>query len=92
MPPTSPTWPSLQPTAPQPPSYCNDCRDLDICRDPELQAGQRWACATCAQPYDMAAIEARLVKLLGARVREYALQDLQCVKCKQVVGGEGCGL
>jgi hypothetical protein len=40
----------------------------------------------------MAAIEARLVKLLGARVREYALQDLQCVKCKQVVGGEGCGL
>ncbi|GBF92637.1 hypothetical protein Rsub_05251 [Raphidocelis subcapitata] len=71
--------------------YCNDCRDLDLCRDPELQAGQRWACAACAQPYDMPAIEARLVKLLGARVREYVLQDLQCVKCKQVATEHLCG-
>lgn len=68
--------------------YCNDCRDLDLCRDPELQAGGRWACRACGQGYDMAALEARLVGLLGARVREYALQDLQCLKCKQV----RCGL
>lgn len=84
----------LCPSPSAPARYCNDCRDLDLCRDPELQ-GQRWACATCAQPYDMAAIEARLVKLLGARIREYVLQDLQCHKCKQVghveAGGGGGG-
>jgi hypothetical protein len=76
--------PTPAPPRPRARSYCNDCRDLDLCRDPELQAGQRWQCAACAQPYDMAAIEARLVKLLGARIKEYVLQDLQCHKCKQV--------
>jgi len=63
--------------------YCNDCRDLDLCRDPELQ-GSRWTCAACSQPYDMSSIEGRLVKLLGARIKEYILQDLQCHKCKQI--------
>ncbi|RVW54423.1 DNA polymerase epsilon catalytic subunit A [Vitis vinifera] len=34
-------------------SYCNDCRDLDLCRDSALLA-QEWRCAVpqCGQPYD----------------------------------------
>ncbi|GFZ17795.1 DNA polymerase epsilon catalytic subunit [Actinidia rufa] len=34
-------------------SYCNDCRDLDLCRDRALLA-QEWRCAVlqCGQPYD----------------------------------------
>ncbi|KIZ01562.1 DNA polymerase epsilon subunit 1 [Monoraphidium neglectum] len=41
----------------------------------------------------MAAVEARLARLLGARVKEYGLQDLQCHKCKQIATdhlGGGC--
>ena len=64
-------------------SYCNDCRDLDLCRDDEL-ARHRWNCRVCEQPYNQASLEQRLVLALQHRVREYQLQDLQCVRCKQV--------
>ena len=58
-------------------SYCSDCRDLDLCRDPDLAAG-RWACLTCAQPYDLQWIEGSLVSEVNERVRRYQLQDLKC--------------
>jgi sensor domain CHASE-containing protein len=32
----------------------------------------------------MAVIEGRLVGALQGRIKEYVLQDLTCVKCKQV--------
>jgi DNA polymerase epsilon subunit 1 len=64
-------------------SQCNDCRELDLCRDPALQEGS-WACPCCGGSYDAAAIEARLVAVLQSRVRDYALQDLVCKQCKQV--------
>lgn len=66
-------------------SFCNDCRDLDLCRDDEL-ARHRWNCRTCEQPYNQANLEQRLVMALQHRVREYQLQDLKCVRCKQVRG------
>lgn len=64
-------------------SNCNDCRELDLCRDPALQQGS-WACPCCGAEYDAGAIEARLVAALQGRVKEYVLQDLNCTQCKQV--------
>ncbi|GAX75625.1 hypothetical protein CEUSTIGMA_g3069.t1 [Chlamydomonas eustigma] len=75
-------------------SYCNDCRDLDLCRDSEL-AAHEWSCGECQQPYDQAAMEQRLMVALQHRVRQYQLQDLSCVRCKQVLAGHfrnTCGL
>lgn len=64
-------------------SHCNDCRELDLCRDEALQQGS-WDCPNCGAGYDKAAVESRLVAALQARLKEFVLQDLHCTKCKQV--------
>jgi len=74
--------------------HCNDCRDLDLCRDPALQR-RDWRCPSCAHPYDLPAVEARLIARMHGRLREYALQDVACVKCRRVTaarlrGGGRC--
>jgi len=43
------------------------------------------------QAYEQGAIEARLVGMLQGRLKEYALQDLKCIKCKQVGAGRAGG-
>ncbi|KAK9798895.1 hypothetical protein WJX73_003389 [Symbiochloris irregularis] len=64
---------------------CNSSRDLDLCRDPHLQARQ-WACDCCGAPYDLGLMEGRLVSVLQARAKSYQLQDLKCSKCRRVAG------
>ncbi|XP_060169809.1 DNA polymerase epsilon catalytic subunit A-like isoform X1 [Lycium barbarum] len=66
-------------------SYCNDCRDLDLCRDKAL-ISQEWRCAVpqCGQPYDREAMENALVQIVRQRERLYHLQDLVCLKCHQI--------
>ncbi|KAI7983738.1 DNA polymerase epsilon catalytic subunit A [Camellia lanceoleosa] len=66
-------------------SYCNDCRDLDLCRDRALLA-QEWRCAVpqCGQPYDREVMENALLQIVRQRERLYHLQDLVCLKCNQV--------
>jgi len=66
-------------------SYCNDCRDLDLCRDSALQ-GQEWRCAVpqCGQPYHREQMENALLQIVRQRERLYHLQDLVCVRCRQV--------
>ncbi|CAD6250912.1 unnamed protein product [Miscanthus lutarioriparius] len=66
-------------------SYCNDCRDLDLCRDSTLQ-GQEWRCAVlqCGQPYHREQMENALLQVVRQRERLYHLQDLVCVRCRQV--------
>ncbi|KAL0460774.1 UNVERIFIED_CONTAM: DNA polymerase epsilon catalytic subunit A [Sesamum latifolium] len=66
-------------------SYCNDCRDLDLCRDRALVA-QEWRCAVpqCGQPYDREVMENALLQIIRQRERLYHLQDLVCLKCNQV--------
>lgn len=73
-------------------TYCNNCRDLDICRDPQIQDG-RWICEepSCEQHYDMLYIENQLVQIVKQRVHTYQLQDLKCTKCKQVKIGHMAG-
>ncbi|KAK1354606.1 DNA polymerase epsilon catalytic subunit [Heracleum sosnowskyi] len=63
-------------------SYCNDCRDLDLCRDRALMA-QEWRCQ-CGQPYDREVMENGLLRIVRQRERLYHLQDLVCLKCNQV--------
>lgn len=62
---------------------CNDCRDLDLCRD-EALAQHDWRCRNCRQPLDRPATERRLVALLRAEAAAYQCQDLACTRCKQV--------
>lgn len=66
-------------------SYCNDCRDLDLCRDSALLS-QEWRCAVpqCGQPYDREVMENALLQIVRQRERLYQLQDLVCLRCKQV--------
>ncbi|OMO89101.1 hypothetical protein COLO4_19937 [Corchorus olitorius] len=66
-------------------SYCNDCRDLDLCRDSALQA-EEWRCAVpqCGQPYDREVMENALLQIVRQRERLYHLQDLLCNRCRQV--------
>ncbi|KAJ1279266.1 hypothetical protein BS78_04G142600 [Paspalum vaginatum] len=66
-------------------SYCNDCRDLDLCRDSTLQ-GQEWKCAVpqCGQPYHREQMENALLQVVRQRERLYHLQDLVCLRCRQV--------
>ncbi|PHT99985.1 hypothetical protein BC332_29773 [Capsicum chinense] len=49
-------------------SYCNDCRDLDLCRDRAL-ISHEWRCAVpqCGQPYDREAMENALVQIVRQR-------------------------
>jgi DNA polymerase epsilon subunit 1 len=70
-------------------SHCHDCQDLDLCRDPSLASGA-WLCSNCQQPYDKAGVEARLVSLVQARIKEFALQDVVCGRCKTVSGSSLC--
>ncbi|DBA81285.1 TPA: hypothetical protein ACH3X2_006902 [Trebouxia sp. C0005] len=65
---------------------CNDCRDLDLCRDPHLQV-HRWNCGACETGYELGAIESALVAVVQQQERAYQLQDLQCTKCKNVSSG-----
>ncbi|XP_020973386.1 DNA polymerase epsilon catalytic subunit A isoform X3 [Arachis ipaensis] len=66
-------------------SYCNDCRDLDLCRDSAL-LNQEWRCAVpqCGQPYDREVMENALLQIVRQRERLYHLQDLVCLRCNQV--------
>lgn len=68
-------------------TYCNDCRDLDLCRDP-LLLRREWRCATpdCAHPYDRQWVENALLQIVRQRSRMFQLQDLKCRKCRQVRG------
>ncbi|GLU18367.1 hypothetical protein SLE2022_346730 [Rubroshorea leprosula] len=75
-------------------SYCNDCRDLDLCRDSALLA-EEWCCSVpqCGQPYDREILENALLQVVRQRERLYHLQDLVCCRCNQVKAahlGEQC--
>lgn len=66
-------------------SYCNDCRDLDLCRDAALLEHD-WRCSVpqCGQPYNKEWIENALLQIVRQRERLYHVQDLVCSKCRQV--------
>ena len=44
----------------------------------------QWTCKNCSNGYDLAAIEAQLVRAVRLKARAFQLQDLRCIKCRQV--------
>ncbi|MQL76845.1 hypothetical protein Taro_009220 [Colocasia esculenta] len=76
-------------------SYCNDCRDLDLCRDSALLEHE-WRCAVpqCGQPYPREQMENGLLQIVRQREKLYHLQDLVCVRCRGIKAdhlAEQCG-
>ena len=76
-------------------SFCNHCTTLDLCRDANLiesanldeATGKKfsvWKCASCDNPYNMSAIELKLVKRVHQRSMAFQVQDLVCKKCGQM--------
>eukprot|EP00667_Euglena_gracilis_P000101 EG_transcript_101 len=65
-------------------SCCNEVMDVDLVRDENFAPDKEWACLVCHKPFNRDLIEAQLVDQLGLLVMAYQVQDLQCVKCKQV--------
>ncbi|EHA8586834.1 hypothetical protein COCNU_scaffold001050G000020 [Cocos nucifera] len=66
-------------------SYCNDCRDLDLCRDSAL-SDTEWRCSVpqCGQSYNREQMENSLLQIVRQREKLYHLQDLVCLRCRQV--------
>lgn len=72
---------------------CQSCYDLDICRDPGLnalkedtdgvQAGN-WECKFCFLDLSKEMIESRLLDFVNKRLIAYQMQDLVCKQCKMV--------
>lgn len=64
---------------------CNHCRDIDLCKDAHV-AQNAWVCASadCGSPYDSAEIEHQLIDACHRKIMGYTLQDLQCLKCKEI--------
>ncbi|CAM9207253.1 unnamed protein product, partial [Ectocarpus sp. 4 AP-2014] len=68
-------------------SFCNLCRDLDLCRDARLMdedEEERWQCIQCNHPYERSSIELSLVEAVQRRSVRYQLQDMKCAKCGAV--------
>lgn len=62
---------------------CTMARDLDLCRDEDLQGndGRGWQCSFCGTEYDRVGIEERLLCMVESWVVEWATQDLKCARC-----------
>lgn len=72
-------------------SFCNACEKLDLLRNPvltdtSLDRKSRWRCVHCNNPYNLRAIEMRLVQQLQNSSMAFQLQDLACEKCGEVKG------
>ncbi len=44
----------------------------------------QWSCRNCGCAYELATVEAQLLRAVRLRARAYQLQDLRCLKCRQV--------
>lgn len=66
---------------------CNHVRDIDLCKDNYRHTENEeacWLCPSCKNSYDNIEIENMLIDCLNRKAMAYLLQDLQCLKCKQV--------
>jgi len=59
---------------------CQDCQDIDLCRDPSLQEGDV-RCQLCGMQRDIEVLEMKLMSILQNTVDAYLLQDVKCKKC-----------
>jgi len=65
--------------------FCNQSKDLDLCRDPDLKIGAdgetAWVCSVCQQPYNKNLLEQALLRIVQKRTALFQVQDLTCQKC-----------
>jgi DNA polymerase epsilon subunit 1 len=64
-------------------SFCNACRDVDLCRDPVI-INKEWLCNICDHRYDTSLVEAMLVNVVTRRSVAYQVQDLVCTSCNSI--------
>jgi DNA polymerase epsilon subunit 1 len=64
-------------------SFCNQARDFDMCRDPNLLQ-RDWNCTICGHEFDAALIESLLIQKLQRVIASYQVQDLKCKLCKSM--------
>lgn len=69
-------------------SFCNDCRDLDLCRDVGLMNGE-WKCAqpNCQQPYNKEWIESALIQVM---IKKYLVAYFSNMVCFPKVVRKRC--
>lgn len=60
---------------------CQNCQDLDMCRDPTLQVDGAILCPVCNAQRDMDALEMKLINSFRSMMDAYSIQDLKCNKC-----------
>jgi len=65
-------------------AFCNEVMDIDLVRDENFSPGKEWVCLVCHRPISRDLVEAQLVDQVNLALMAYQVQDLQCVKCKQV--------
>jgi len=66
---------------------CNHCRDVDLLKDKHRamkDGSPTWLCSLCFVNYDNEEIEKRLIDIVNRKLMSYTLQDLQCVRCKEI--------
>ena len=70
---------------------CNNCRDIDLCRDPYFTLAEDensktfgWYCFSCNEYYDLKHIEFILIEALHSKMMSYVTQDIKCIKCNEV--------
>lgn len=61
--------------------YCNYIRDIDFCRDEEINL---WNCTQCQKPYNRVSLEEQLVSEFYKMLTQFYLQDFKCSKCHQI--------
>lgn len=64
--------------------YCNHIRDVDLCRDEEINV---WNCTACHRPYNKIALEEETIARLMKILTDFYSQDLQCDKCGSIRQG-----
>jgi len=66
---------------------CILCRDIDLSKDEFVRMENDlpvWFCPICKADYETSEIEQLLVETLNRKMMAFVLQDLQCVKCRQI--------
>uniref|UniRef100_A0A6M2DZX4 DNA polymerase epsilon catalytic subunit n=2 Tax=Xenopsylla cheopis TaxID=163159 RepID=A0A6M2DZX4_XENCH len=66
---------------------CYHCRDLDLCRDKHRAMKDDspvWLCSNCLGSYPTEIIELKLIDIFQRKIMSYSLQDLICIKCKEI--------
>jgi len=71
---------------------CSETRDVNLCYVPprgdvEDDYDKMWLCGDCGTPYDVGAIQRRLIGILHRKLARYQLQDLRCASSTGGISG-----